>query len=302
MKIRMQMEKIKAVCFGEVLWDVFPNHKKIGGAPLNVALRMNSLGIDTSVISQIGEDKNGNEIRDYISNSGISVDAVSTTSNYPTGEVQVILNERGSASYEIKHPAAWDKIEVSKIKVDITKKSDVFIFGSLVCRDEISRNTLFELLNVATYKVFDINLRPPHYKKEVLKQLLRSSNFVKFNDDELFEISEMMGSKFNSLEQNIKFIAETFLPNTICVTKGNHGAVLFHKAKWYYNSGYKIKVKDTVGAGDSFLASLIAKLLQKEDPQIALDFACAMGALVAGSSGANPEINMQQIQNFMFPK
>ena len=296
------MEKIKAVCFGEVLWDVFPNHKKIGGAPLNVALRMNSLGIDTAVISQTGKDKNGEEIREYLKNSGITVDAVSATSNYPTGEVQVTLNEKGSASYEIKHPAAWDKIEVSETMMDLTRKSDVFIFGSLVCRDEISRNTLFELLGVAAYKVFDINLRPPHYKKEVLGQLLRLANFIKFNDDELFEISEMMGSKFNSLEQNIEFIAETFQPDTICVTKGNHGAVLFHKEKWYYNSGYKIEVKDTVGAGDSFLASLIAKLLQKEEPQTALDFACAMGALVAGSNGANPKIPIKQIQDFMFPE
>lgn len=302
MKIAIQMGKINAVCFGEVLWDVFPDHKKIGGAPLNVALRMNSLGIETAVISQIGKDKNGEEIRDYLKNSGIIVDAVSVTSNYPTGEVQVILNEKGSASYEIKHPAAWDKIEASKIMMDLTRETDVFIFGSLVCRDEISRNTLFELLRTATYRVFDINLRPPHYKKEVLEQLLKSANFIKFNDDELFEISEMMGSKFNSLEQNIKFIAETFHPDTICVTKGNHGAVLFHNEKWYYNSGYKIKVKDTVGAGDSFLASLITKLLQKEEPQTALDFACAMGALVAGSSGANPEITILQIQDFMFPK
>ncbi|MGM0390993.1 MAG: carbohydrate kinase family protein [Bacteroidota bacterium] len=296
------MEKIKAVCFGEVLWDVFPNDKKIGGAPLNVALRMNSLEIETAVISQLGKDENGEEIRDYLKNSGITVDAISVTSNYPTGEVQVILNEKGSASYEIKHPAAWDKIEVSEIMVELTTNSDVFIFGSLVCRDEISRNSLFELLRTATYRVFDINLRPPHYKKEVLEHLLRSANFIKFNDDELFEISEMMGSKFNSLEQNIKFISETFLPETICVTKGNHGAVLFHKETWYYNSGYKIKVKDTVGAGDSFLASLIAKLLQKEEPQTALDFACAMGALVAGSNGANPEITMKQIQDFMFPE
>lgn len=296
------MKKIKAVCFGEVLWDVFSNHKKIGGAPLNVALRMNSIGIETAIISQVGDDKNGEEIRDYLKTSGIIIDALSVTSNFPTGEVQVILNDKGSATYKIKHPAAWDKIEVSKISEELIRGSDVFVFGSLVCRNEISRNTLFELLKAATYKVFDINLRPPHYKKEVLERLLQSSNFIKFNDDELFEISEMMGSKFNSLEQNIKFIAETFLPETVCVTKGNHGAVLFHKEKWYYNSGYKIKVKDTVGAGDSFLASLISQLLQNEAPQTALDYACAMGALVAGSNGANPEITMSQIQNFMFPE
>lgn len=295
-------EKIKAVCFGEILWDVFPNEKKIGGAPLNVALRMNSLGTETSIISQIGADKNGDEIRDYLKMSGFNLDTVAISSSFPTGEVQVFLNEKGSADYQIKHPSAWDKIEISENMVDLTKNSDVFIFGSLVCRDEISRNTLFELLHTAPYKIFDINLRPPHYEKEVINHLLQSANFIKFNDDELFEISEMMGSKFHSLEQNIKFIAQTFMPDTICVTKGNHGAVLFHKGKWYYNSGYKIKVKDTVGAGDSFLACLIVKLLQDEDPQTALDFACATGALVAGSNGANPLITMRQIQNFMFPE
>lgn len=111
----------------------------------------------------------------------------------------------------------------------------------------------------------------------------------------------MLGSPYNSLEQNLNFIAKNTPAKTICVTKGPHGAVLLKDEKLYYNSGFKIKVKDTVGAGDSFLASLIAKLLKKEDPQKALNHACAVGALVAGREGANPVLTKEEIQEFMFP-
>jgi fructokinase len=181
------------------------------------------------------------------------------------------------------------------------KNADAFIFGSLICRDEVSRKTLFELLPEAKYRIFDINLRPPYYEKEVLDKLMEQADFIKFNDDELFEIAEMMGSKHNSLEQNLHFISEKTNTKTICVTKGRHGAVLLKDGVRYYNSGFKVKVKDTVGAGDSFLASLIAGLLKEEESQNTLDFACAVGALVAGKEGANPEISGDIIKKFMFP-
>ncbi len=127
------------------------------------------------------------------------------------------------------------------------------------------------------------------------------ADFIKFNDDELFEIAEMIGSPYNSIEQNLHFISEKTNTKTICVTKGRHGAVLLKDGVRYYNSGFKVKVKDTVGAGDSFLASLIAGLLKEEEPQSTLDFACAVGALVAGKEGANPEISKDNIKKFMFP-
>ncbi len=131
---------------------------------------------------------------------------------------------------------------------------------------------------------------------------MQKSDFLKFNDDELFEIAESLGSVYNSLEQNLMFISEKTNTSSICVTKGSHGAVFLHNGKLFYNSGFKIKVRDTVGAGDSFLASLIAKLLQKEDPQKALNLACAVGALVAASEGANPVLKEDTIQKFMFPE
>lgn len=293
--------KIKAVCFGEVLWDVFPNVERIGGAPLNVASRLSASGIETELISRIGADQKGKDIIDYLKRNNVGTENIETDATYPTGMVNVSLSASGSATYEIAYPSAWDKIVVSRYSLDAVKKAEIFIFGSLVCRDEISRNTLFELIKFAGYKVLDINLRPPHYQTEVLQHLMQQADIIKFNDDELFEIAGLMGSPYNSLEQNLLFISEKTNTRSICVTKGRHGAVLLTEGKLFYNSGFQISVKDTVGAGDSFLASLIAKLLTKEKPQVALDYACAVGALVAGSEGANPKLEKENIKKFMFP-
>jgi len=158
---------------------------------------------------------------------------------------------------------------------------------------------LFKLIKKAKFRVLDFNLRPPHYSKELLMSLIGHAEFIKFNDDELFEIAALLGSKYNSLEQNLHFIAGKSNATSICVTKGRHGAVFLHNKKLYYNSGYKVQVKDTVGAGDSFLATLIAKLLHGKEPQQALDQACAMGALVAGQEGANPVITGEMLQSFI---
>ncbi|WP_372920508.1 carbohydrate kinase family protein [Salegentibacter sp.] len=288
-----------AICFGEILIDDFPDMERIGGAPLNVASRLQKLGVETQIISQVGEDENGKKLLAYLEKIGVGTGLVSVTPHFPSGVVQVQLSASGSASYEISYPAAWDKIRLSEEMKMAVKKADLMIFGSLVCRDEVSRNSLLELLPYAKFRVFDVNLRPPHYEKEILVELMQQADFIKFNDDELFEIAEMLGSTFHSLEQNIHFLAEKTSTSDICVTKGRHGAVLLKDEKLYYNSGFKIEVKDTVGAGDSFLASLLAKLLQEEEPQQALNFACAVGALVAAEEGANPDISNSKINEFM---
>ena len=292
-------KEIKAVCFGEVLFDIFPNGERIGGAPLNVASRLSSLGIQTEMISSIGNDERGKKIISYLQDKNISTGNIQIKGEYQTGLVNVTLSASGSATYEIAHPAAWDKIEVTDAIKSSVSNSNVFIFGSLVCRDEKSKSTLIDLLEIARYKVFDINLRPPYYEKKLLIDLMEKADFLKFNDDELFEIAEIMDSKYNSLEQNLHFIAEKTNTKSICVTKGRHGAVLLYNGECFYNSGYKIKVKDTVGAGDSFLASLISGLFQGKGPQYSLDFACAMGALVAAEEGANPIVSNAKISEFM---
>ncbi|MBP0902642.1 carbohydrate kinase family protein [Mariniflexile gromovii] len=291
----------KITCFGEVLWDVFPTHKKIGGAPLNVANRLQSLDNEVTMISAIGKGENGAKLLNYIKDVGIDSSCIQVHNEYKTGKVKVMLNEKGSASYDIKYPRAWDKIRLTEVNKKAVKSSDAFVFGSLVARDDSSRSTLYGLIELAKYKIFDLNLRPPYYTKDVLFHLMDKADFIKFNDDELFEVCKYMGSKFNSLEQNLMFISEKTNTKQICVTKGSHGAVLLYDNKLYYNSGFLVKVIDTVGAGDSFLGTLISQLLNNVNPQKAIDFACAVGALVAQSEGANPVLSRSDIDAFINP-
>ncbi|MFD2561308.1 carbohydrate kinase family protein [Aquimarina rubra] len=290
---------MKISCFGEVLWDIFPHHKKIGGAPLNVALRLKTMGIDSSIITRVGVDDLGHDLIAYIDKQGLSSETIQKDYQHHTGEVLVNLDSEGTASYEISRPVAWDFINSSKEALRDVKASDAIIFGSLAARNDISRKTLFDLLDEAKFKILDVNLRPPHYDSALLSELMKRANFIKLNDEELDEICNHFSIKETTLHKQIKEIANHTNTDQICVTKGGKGATLFYEGSLYHNNGYKIEVVDTVGAGDSFLATLISKLLQKSDPQLALDFACAIGAMVAGSEGANPVFEDKEIEDFI---
>lgn len=288
-------------CFGEVLWDIFPTHKKIGGAPLNVALRLNSFGVKTFIISKIGDDNNGKELLQYLFKSGIETSVIQLDKTHRTGCVTVILDDKGSASYEIEYPVAWDKIEVRDNAIEAVKNSDAFIFGSLASRDETTKKTLYHLLKYSSFKVFDVNLRPPFYSIELLLALMKEANLIKFNNEELNEICNALNFTSESLLKQIEFLSNYTHTNQICVTKGKDGAVFLYNNQFYFNTGYPVKIVDTVGAGDSFLASLISKLLENINPQEALDFASAVGTIVVGRSGANPKISKRDIRQFIKP-
>jgi len=290
---------IKASCFGEVLWDVFPTHKKIGGAPLNVAVRLESMQNEVAVISRVGTDEIGDQVIAFLKENNVETKGVQIDCEFKTGEVNVTLDDKGSASYEIMQPRAWDKIEMTDVAIEITKAADIFIYGSLVCRETTSKETLYELLKLAKYKIFDVNLRTPYYTIDILSHLMNEADFVKFNDDEIFEIAGLLGAEAKTLEVTILFIAQKTNTDCICVTRGSEGAILYFEGNFYSNPGYKITVADTVGAGDSFLATLINKLVKKSDPQESIDYACAMGALVASHEGANPKIEEAAISNLM---
>ncbi len=290
---------MKITCFGEVLWDVFPGHKKIGGAPLNVALRLHAMGVDSSIITRIGADALGNDIKNYVKEHDLPFHTFQVDKQYKTGEVLVTLDHENTATYEINRPVAWDFIEYSKIIEEEVEQSDAIIFGSLASRNEVSRNTLFQILNKAKFRILDVNLRAPHYNEKLLSELMKKADFIKLNDEELDEICSEFKIITSTLEEQVKAIAVYTNTNQICVTKGGKGATLFYNGIFYSNSGYKVKVVDTVGAGDSFLATLISGLLQKEKPQEAIDRACAIGAMVAGREGANPVFSEEEIKNFM---
>ncbi|MDB4584428.1 carbohydrate kinase [Draconibacterium sp.] len=289
----------KIVCYGEVLWDMLPTGKKLGGAPLNVALRAQSFGNLAKVISAIGNDETGKEIVEKMKSYSADLGHIQVSKNFATSEVLVHLNDKGSASYEIKMPCAWDDIRLLDKDIEEVKTSDAFIYGSLIARSSRSHETLFGLLDKSKFNVFDVNLRPPHYSQNTLVSLMRHADFIEFNDDEIFEICEGMGFNDKSLEACIKFIAQSTNTSRVCVTLGKNGAVLFTNNEFVYNKGYKVTVADTVGSGDSFLASIISKLLNGASPQEAIDFACAVGAIVASKSGANPEVSAEEIKSMM---
>jgi len=290
---------MKITCFGEALWDVFPNHKKIGGAPLNVALRLKSMGVDSGIITRIGNDAMGDEIKKYVEQQGLPIHTFQTDNTYETGKVLVTLDHENTASYTICKPSAWDFIACSDTIVKEVVSTDAIIYGSLACRNNSSRDTLFQLLSVAKFKILDVNLRPPFYTKDVLEKLMNAADFIKLNEEELEEICTMYSIKSKDFKVRIETIAQKTNTKHICVTKGKNGADLFYNNGFYHNNGYVVRVKDTVGAGDSFLATLILLLLKDEEPQKAIDRACAVGAMVAGSVGANLNFSEEEIFDFI---
>ncbi|WP_299550531.1 carbohydrate kinase [Seonamhaeicola sp.] len=286
---------LSIVCFGEVLWDVFDTHKKIGGAPLNVALRLNAFGNKTAIISAVGNDPEGEELLSYLKEHRLNTTHIRIHKEFKTGMVNVSLNNAGVASYTIEHPAAWDNIEGTPANKALVKQADALVYGSLASRDAVSKQTLIDLIGVANFKIFDINLRAPHYNYKDLQFLMDQADMIKFNEEELTELCASLGKSYPSLTDQLNFISEKTNTHTICITLGEKGAVLLNHGMLYTNTGYTVKVLDTVGAGDAFLGTFIHYLLSENNPQKALDYACAAGALVASKAGANPKIEEKDI-------
>lgn len=286
-------------CFGEVLWDVFPTHKNIGGAPLNVAIRLASFGNNVNVISRVGDDADGSSLVDYMNEHDVNTFAVQISPNLKTSCVLVTLDEMGSATYTIEKPCAWDEIQISDILKSITISSDVFIYGSLSIRSNTSKSTLLALLNEARFKVFDVNLRKPHYKMDDLIELMTRADLIKFNDEEIIEIGEYFNFESNDMKELIEFISKKTNTEQICVTLGSKGALFYDEGKYLSNNGYSVKVKDTVGAGDSFLATLVDGILNHFDNQYTLNRACAVGAIVASKEGATPKVSQLEIEQML---
>lgn len=286
----------KIVCFGETLWDIFPDKKVIGGAPLNVALRLHSLGNEVRIISSVGNDVDGKNLLTYLKEQHLSTDAIQIDTKLPTGNVQVHLDNSNTASYTISEPVAWDHITISQDDIERIQLSDAFIYGSLSCRKSISKNTLLTYLSHAPFKVFDANLRTPFYTLQAIVELMNLADLIKLNDEELEDVTKFMGITANSIEDQIIELAAITGTDQICITLGANGAILFMNSTFYRSLGYKVIVKDTVGAGDSFLASLIHQLVLNKHPQKALEDSCAMGSLVASKNGANAFVSSEEIR------
>jgi len=285
----------KIVCFGEVLWDNFKTGKKPGGAPMNVALHLFRNAIHSKVVSSIGKDLNGTEIINFLQSQGMSTDLVQIHPTLSTGIVEVHLDENQQATYTIVHPVSWDAIEYTPQLEQEVRQADALLFGSLASRSAISRQTLYKLLPAAKLKILDLNLRPPHFENTNLKKLISHCDILKLNEDELTYIGDLYQISEKDQEQCLSKLAALTSLQTICVTLGDKGAMLYHQQKLYKHSGFKVNVADTVGAGDAFLATFLSGFLKQLPMDENLARACAAGALVASRTGANPDYSMEDI-------
>lgn len=285
------MEKI--YCFGELLWDMLPSGKQAGGAPMNVAYHLNRLGLEAKPITAIGKDALGKELVEFLMSKKISTDFVLENAQ-PTGQVVVTLSKSNEASYTIQAPAAWDFIELNKDSLlEIAQKEYLLIFGSLACRNSINRDTLNRLASKAALKICDINLRSPFYNKDLVHHLFSITDWIKINHEELALITAWYRDDLNTEEKQAGFLLNTFPDvDLILVTRGANGAAYYDREASYDHKGFKVKVADTVGSGDSFLAMFISKALEGVNPVECLKYACAMGAVVASHAGATPAIDI----------
>ena len=281
------MSSNEILCIGEVLWDALPEGLFLGGAPFNVACHLRGAGLPAAVVSRVGDDRLGEEARRRAARYGVTVDLMQVDESLPTGFVDVSVDSSGDAAYEIVTPAAWDAIAATDELLARARDARAIVFGSLAQRHSTSRRTIERLLESEATKAFDMNLRPPYDDIEVVRHSLRQSDIVKLSASEMAQAAEWFGLR-GSLRQQVDALAETFGCGVVCVTRGRDGACLWHDGSWTEHAGFQVEVRDTVGAGDAFLAVLLAGLLSGTADAALLHHANLIGAYVATQYGAVP--------------
>jgi fructokinase len=286
------------VCFGEILWDILPDTVVPGGAPMNVAYHLRKLGIRPALITRVGLDNYGKRLIQLMEKQDISTDFFQMDFELDTGKVTMTPGEGDDIHYEIVKPVAWDNIQWDDQFAPLIRQCDYFVFGSLSTRSEANREVLYRLQDLAQYRVLDINLRPPHYNRLILERLLSGTDLLKLNLGEL-ELLTGWFAAYQSERDRIKAIQDRFRIPTIVVTKGSQGSVMTVDGEFYEHPGFRVDLADTVGSGDAFLAGLLYQLSNKNPPAKAIEFASAMGALIASYSGPCPEYRVDELQKLI---
>lgn len=289
----------KILCYGEMLWDMLPSGPLPGGAPMNVAVHLHQQGLHARLISRVGDDAPGRELRAYLSGQGVDTDLVQTDPAQPTGTVQVRAESWQEVSYDIVAPVAWDFIEYTEELASAAAAADVLVFGSLASRSPVSFATLQRLLPLSRLPVLDVNLRPPNYSRERLEWLLPRARAVKLNHHELREITDWYAPGLEA-EAAMRFLQGRFGWQLLVVTRGENGAAaLTAEGQLVEQPGFPVVVQDTIGSGDAFLATLLRHWLEGNSVAEALRRACAVGALVATHRGATPPITQAEIERLL---
>jgi fructokinase len=295
--------------FGEILWDCLPSGRHAGGAPFNVAAHIAQLGASVSLLSAVGRDPLGDEILEVARNKAVNVEFVGRARiGLPTGTVVATVDAMGNATYEVVQPVAWDEIIVSAEALAAAAKAGAFIFGSLASRSPYNLEQLDHLLEIkGPLKFFDVNLRPPFADPKRIVELAGRADVIKLNHDEVGQIASWLRTgeatpnppgNADAVAEACRTLSEATDTPRICVTMGAGGAALWDRGKLATASAPKVVVKDTVGAGDAFMAGLMVGLTRQVDTQIVLETACRLGAIVASYDGATPRLPEELIQDF----
>ena len=279
------------VGLGEVLWDVLPEGKKLGGAPANFAYHAGQfLGMDNTIaVSALGEDKLADETIEALREHGLN-DLLPRVP-YPTGTVQVQLDEQGIPTYDIKENVAWDNIPFDDDIAQIARNCRAVCFGSLAQRNVVSRTTIQKFLDATPHdclKIFDINLRQQFYTQEILRESFQRCNILKINDEELVLIGRMFGYPGLDIENKCWLILGKYNLDMLVLTCGTNGSYVFTPGHVSFQETPKVKVADTVGAGDSFTGSFVGSILNGKSVSEAHRTAVQVSAYVCTQNGAMP--------------
>jgi fructokinase len=295
--------------FGEILWDCLPSGRHAGGAPFNVASHLAQLGVSVSLLSAVGQDSLGDEILEVAQHKGVNVQFVGRARiGLPTGTVVATVDAMGNATYELVQPVAWDEIIVSAKAVEAVTKADALIFGSLASRSPYNLEQLDRLLALkGPLKFFDVNLRPPFADPKRIVELAARADVIKLNHDEVGQIASWLRTgeatpnppgNADAVAEACAALSEATKTPRICVTMGAAGAALWDRSTLVCVPAPKVVVKDTVGAGDAFMAGVMVGLTRGADTRTVLETACRLGAIVASHDGATPLLPQEMIQEF----
>lgn len=279
------------VGMGEALWDVLPEGKKIGGAPANFAYHVSQFGLTSCVVSAVGPDALGKEIQENLTSKGLN--HLIPEVPYPTGTVQVEIDQAGVPQYEIKENVAWDNIPYTAQLEALAKRTQAVCFGSLAQRNVVSRETIDRFLDAMpqtedSLVVFDVNLRQGFYNKEILCNSMRRCNILKINDEELVTVSRMFGYPSIDLQDKCWILMGKYNLKMLILTCGINGSYVFTPGNVSFQPTPKVEVADTVGAGDSFTAAFIASILKGKSVAEAHSIAVRTSAFVCTKDGAMP--------------
>lgn len=292
----------KIVAFGEVVWDLLPNGKVLGGTPSNMVFRCNSFGESGFLLSRVGDDELGREALSRLKELEISVYDVQIDSEFPTGTVNIEFDEKNEPIYKVTSDVAFDHIEFSTEALRLARKANCLFYGLLPQRFGISKNTIRELIKESpgSLKFFDLKLFQHFFNIEVIDNLLRSSNIVRIKEKEIDFLTEKLGLQPGNISSFGKQLVQNYKIDLVIITRGQNGVFAWHKKEGeFQDSGYQLEMKDNIGSGMAFAAGFLHYYLNGKPIQEALNFGNAAGALNATRMGATSFFNKKDVLKFM---